>query len=229
MDKILVVEDERNIFELIKFNLENNGYEVIGVDDGALAIDTILSERPKLVVLDLMLPNKDGMSICREVRETAEIKKTPIIILTAKETEFDKVLGLELGADDYITKPFSVKELIARVKALLRRSVNSEEETSNIVRFGDIELHQDAFRAYKDGKQVALTLKEYELLLLLAKNRGKVLNRNFLLDTIWGYDYIGETRTVDVHIRHIRQKIEDDPSNPKYIETVRGVGYRFKA
>ncbi|RBP68336.1 two-component system alkaline phosphatase synthesis response regulator PhoP [Alkalibaculum bacchi] len=229
MDKILVVEDERNIFELIKFNLENNGYEVIGVDDGALAIDTILSERPKLVVLDLMLPNKDGMSICREVRETAEIKKTPIIILTAKETEFDKVLGLELGADDYITKPFSVKELIARVKALLRRSVNSEEETSNIVRFGDIELHQDAFRAYKGGKQVALTLKEYELLLLLAKNRGKVLNRNFLLDTIWGYDYIGETRTVDVHIRHIRQKIEDDPSNPKYIETVRGVGYRFKA
>lgn len=229
MDKILVVEDERNIFELIKFNLENNGYEVIGVDDGALAIDTILSERPKLVVLDLMLPNKDGMSICREVRETAEIKKTPIIILTAKETEFDKVLGLELGADDYITKPFSVKELIARVKALLRRSVNSEEETSNIIRFGDIELHQDAFRAYKDGKQVALTLKEYELLLLLAKNRGKVLNRNFLLDTIWGYDYIGETRTVDVHIRHIRQKIEDDPSNPKYIETVRGVGYRFKA
>ncbi|WP_303864599.1 response regulator transcription factor [Alkalibaculum bacchi] len=229
MDKILVVEDERNIFELIKFNLENNGYEVIGVDDGELAIGTILSQRPNLVILDLMLPNKDGMSICREVRETAEIKKTPIIILTAKETEFDKVLGLELGADDYMTKPFSVKELIARVKALLRRSVNSEEETSTIIKFDDIELHQDAFRAYKDGKQIALTLKEYELLLLLAKNRGKVLNRNFLLDTIWGYDYIGETRTVDVHIRHIRQKIEDDPSNPQYIETVRGVGYRFKA
>lgn len=228
MDKIIVVEDEINIYELIKFNLENNGYQVMGVHDGALAVDLIVKERPKLILLDLMLPNKDGISICREIRETLEIKKTPIIILTAKETEFDKVLGLELGADDYITKPFSVKELIARVKAILRRTNDSVEE-GNIIKFDTIELHQDAFRVYKDGILVGLTLKEYELLLLLVKNKGKVLNRNFLLDTIWGYDYIGETRTVDVHIRHIRQKIEPDDTNPRYIETVRGVGYRFKS
>ncbi len=228
MDKIIVVEDEINIFELIKFNLENNGYQVIGVHDGALAVDIIVEEKPNLILLDLMLPNKDGISICREVRETSEIKKTPIIILTAKETEFDKVLGLELGADDYITKPFSIKELMARVKAMLRRTKDSKEH-ENIIKFDTIELHQDAFSVYKNGVLIGLTLKEYELLLLLVKNKGKVLNRNFLLDTIWGYDYIGETRTVDVHIRHIRQKIEPDDTNPKYIETVRGVGYRFKS
>ncbi|MPW26003.1 response regulator [Alkalibaculum sp. M08DMB] len=226
MEKIIVVEDEISIFELIKFNLENNGYKVIGVQDGDMAIETILLEQPNLVLLDLMLPGKDGISICREIRETAEIKKIPIIILTAKETEFDKVLGLELGADDYITKPFSVKELIARIKAILRR-LDNNVENQNIIKFDNIELQQDAFRVYKEGVLVNFTLKEYELLLLLVKNKGKVLSRNYLLDAIWGYDYIGETRTVDVHIRHIRQKIEIDDANPKYIETVRGVGYRF--
>ena len=228
MDKILVVEDEQNIYELIKFNLENNGYKVIGVHDGAYAIEEIIKEKPKLILLDLMLPNKDGITICREIRENAEIKKIPIIILTAKETEFDKVLGLEMGADDYITKPFSIKELQARVKAVLRRAEPSKRD-EKIIKFDSIKLDEDAFLVYKDDVILNLTLKEFELLLLLIKNKGKALNRNYLLDTIWGYDYIGETRTVDVHIRHIRQKIEEDDANPKYIETVRGVGYRFNA
>ncbi|MFZ7122036.1 MAG: winged helix-turn-helix domain-containing protein [Eubacteriaceae bacterium] len=225
-NKIIVIEDEINIFELIRFNLEKDGYKVVGVHDGARAVESIIKEKPILIVLDLMLPNKDGISICREIRESANIKGIPIIILTAKNTEFDKVLGLEIGADDYLTKPFSVKELTARIKAILRRIDNTSQET-NIIKFNNIELHQDAFKVFKNGTLISLTLKEYELLLLLIKNKGKVLNRNYLLDTIWGYDYIGETRTVDVHIRHIRQKIEDDDTNPKYIETVRGVGYRF--
>lgn len=225
-NKIIIIEDEQNIFELIKFNLENNGFKVIGVNDGAKAVETILAEKPTLILLDIMLPNKDGITICREIRENPEINKLPIIILTAKETEFDKVLGLEIGADDYITKPFSVKELLARIKAVSRRAT-SKKDNDNIIRFGEIELHQDAFKVLKNGELISLTLKEYELLLLLVKNKGKVLNRNYLLDAIWGYDYIGETRTVDVHIRHIRQKIEEDDTNPRYIETVRGVGYRF--
>ena len=228
MDKILVVEDEQNIYELIKFNLENNGYKVIGVHDGAYAIEEIIKEKPKLILLDLMLPNKDGITICREIRENAEIKKIPIIILTAKETEFDIVLGLEMGTYDYITKPFSIKELQARVKAVLRRAEPSKSD-EKIIKFDSIKLDEDAFLVYKDDVLLNLTLKEFELLLLLIKNKGKALNRNYLLDTIWGYDYIGETRTVDVHIRHIRQKIEEDDANPKYIETVRGVGYRFNA
>lgn len=227
-NRILIIEDEVNILELIKFNLEKNGYDVYGVHDGNLAQESILKEKPSLVILDLMLPNKDGLTILREIRETKEIKKTPVIILTARETEFDKVLGLDFGADDYLTKPFSIKELIARIKAILRRSSEDEAESDNIIKFDDMEVYQDAFKVYKRGELLNLTLKEYELLLLLVKNKGKVLNRNYLLDTIWGYDYIGETRTVDVHIRHLRQKIEEDDTNPVYIETVRGVGYRFK-
>ncbi|NTW70617.1 MAG: response regulator transcription factor [Eubacteriaceae bacterium] len=227
-NKILIVEDEVNILELIKFNLEKNGYDVYGVHDGNLAQEAILKERPSLVILDLMLPNKDGLTILREIRETKEIKNTPVIILTARETEFDKVLGLDFGADDYLTKPFSIKELIARIKAILRRLKEVETESDNIIKLDDMEVYQDAFKVYKRGELLNLTLKEYELLLLLVKNKGKVLNRNYLLDTIWGYDYIGETRTVDVHIRHLRQKIEEDDTNPVYIETVRGVGYRFK-
>jgi two-component system alkaline phosphatase synthesis response regulator PhoP len=174
-----------------------------------------------------MLPNKDGLTILKEMRENPDFKNTPVIILTARETEFDKVLGLEIGADDYLTKPFSIKELVARIKAVLRR-ISKDESSESIVKFDDIEVHQDAFKVYKKGELLSLTLKEYELLALLIKNKGKVLNRNFLLDTIWGYDYIGETRTVDVHIRHLRQKIEEDDTNPVYIETVRGVGYRFR-
>jgi len=228
MNKIIaIIEDEANIYELIKFNLEKNGYDVFGTQDGNEAGILIEEKKPDLVILDLMLPNKDGLTILRELRETKDFKETPVIILTARETEFDKVLGLEIGADDYLTKPFSIKELIARIKAVLRR-ISSDEEDESIIKFDDLEVHQDAFKVYKKGELLSLTLKEYELLALLIKNKGKVLNRNFLLDTIWGYDYIGETRTVDVHIRHLRQKIEEDDTNPIYIETVRGVGYRFR-
>ncbi|MBF7095877.1 response regulator transcription factor [Alkalibacter mobilis] len=225
--KIAVVEDEKNIFELIKFNLEKNGYVVSGTNDGADAIDLVKTTNPALVILDLMLPNKDGLNILKEMRETEGISKTPVIVLTARDTEFDKVLGFEIGADDYLTKPFSIKELVARVKAVLRRSLEVVHD-EDIIKIDNIEMHQEAFKVFKSGELVNLTLKEYELLALLIKNRGKVLNRNYLLDTVWGYDYIGETRTVDVHIRHLRQKIEDDDNNPKFIETVRGVGYRFK-
>ncbi|MDO9491868.1 winged helix-turn-helix domain-containing protein [Acetobacterium sp.] len=228
MKKILIIEDELNIYELIKFNLETHGFEVEGVQDGALAIEKILDVLPDLIILDLMLPGKDGISICREIRANAIISYIPIIMLTAKSEEFDKVLGLEIGADDYITKPFGVKELCARVKAVLRRTeilLSKEDETIVV---GDLHIEPKAFEVYQKGEKLALTLKEYELLVFLAKHRGQVLTRDQLLDQIWGFDYYGETRTVDVHIRYLRKKIEEQSEDgKKYIETVRGVGYRF--
>lgn len=228
MKKILIIEDELNIYELIKFNLETHGFEVDGVQDGALAIEKILAVLPDLIILDLMLPGKDGISICREIRANAVISYIPIIMLTAKSEEFDKVLGLEIGADDYITKPFGVKELCARVKAVLRRTeiLLSKEDEAIVV--GDLHIEPKAFEVYQNGEKLALTLKEYELLVFLAKHRGQVLTRDQLLDQIWGFDYYGETRTVDVHIRYLRKKIEEQSEDgKKYIETVRGVGYRF--
>lgn len=228
MKKILIIEDELNIYELIKFNLETHGFEVEGVQDGALAIEKILDVLPDLIILDLMLPGKDGISICREIRANNIISYIPIIMLTAKSEEFDKVLGLEIGADDYITKPFGVKELCARVKAVLRRTeilLSKEDETIVV---GDLHIEPKAFEVYQKGEKLALTLKEYELLVFLAKHRGQVLTRDQLLDQIWGFDYYGETRTVDVHIRYLRKKIEEQSEDgKKYIETVRGVGYRF--
>jgi two-component system alkaline phosphatase synthesis response regulator PhoP len=228
MKKILIIEDELNIYELIKFNLETHGFEVDGVQDGAMAIEKILDVLPDLIILDLMLPGKDGISICREIRANNIISYIPIIMLTAKSEEFDKVLGLEIGADDYITKPFGVKELCARVKAVLRRTeilLSKEDETIVV---GDLLIEPKAFEVYQNGEKLALTLKEYELLVFLAKHRGQVLTRDQLLDQIWGFDYYGETRTVDVHIRYLRKKIEEQSEDgKKYIETVRGVGYRF--
>ncbi|MEO1814685.1 MAG: response regulator transcription factor [Acetobacterium sp.] len=228
MKKILIIEDELNIYELIKFNLETLGFEVDGVQDGAMAIEKILDVLPDLIILDLMLPGKDGISICREIRANNIISYIPIIMLTAKSEEFDKVLGLEIGADDYITKPFGVKELCARVKAVLRRTeilLSKEDETIVV---GDLLIEPKAFEVYQNGEKLALTLKEYELLVFLAKHRGQVLTRDQLLDQIWGFDYYGETRTVDVHIRYLRKKIEEQSEDgKKYIETVRGVGYRF--
>jgi two-component system alkaline phosphatase synthesis response regulator PhoP len=226
MKKILVIEDEENIFELIKFNLEAQGFEVYGVHDGLQALPKILELQPSLIILDLMLPGKDGISICREIRENSAVSYVPIVMLTAKSEEFDKVLGLEIGADDYITKPFSIKELSARVKAVLRRTdllLSKDEEN---IKVGDLVIEPKAFEVFKNGQKIALTLKEYELLVFMAKHRGQVLTRDQLLDQIWGFDYYGETRTVDVHIRYLRKKIEDD-SDKHYIETVRGVGYRF--
>jgi len=228
MKKVLIIEDELNIYELIKFNLETHGFEVDGVQDGAMAIEKILDVLPDLIILDLMLPGKDGISICREIRANSIISYIPIIMLTAKSEEFDKVLGLEIGADDYITKPFGVKELCARVKAVLRRTeiLLSKEDEAIVV--GDLHIEPKAFEVYQNGEKLALTLKEYELLVFLAKHRGQVLTRDQLLDQIWGFDYYGETRTVDVHIRYLRKKIEEQSEDgKKYIETVRGVGYRF--
>ena len=224
-EKILVVDDEEHIIEPIKYNLISTGYQVITCNNGIEAVNLAMDEKPNLVLLDLMIPGKDGYEVCKDIRSKHEIKNIPIIMLTAKSEELDKILGLELGADDYITKPFSVRELLARVKAVLRR-MNIKEE-SNVITFGQLTANFDKREIKVKDKKVDLTLKEFELLEILIKNRGKILRRELLLDKIWGYEYIGETRTVDVHIRYLRKKIEDDDKNPKFIETIRGVGYRF--
>ena len=225
-EKILIVDDEQNIVELIKFNLESSGYNVLCAYNGQDAVDIAKKEQPSLILLDLMLPVKDGLEVCKEIRRDILISNTPIIMLTAKCEELDKILGLELGADAYITKPFSVRELIARVKAILRRTQYSNNNHNSFT-IQNLSIDFSKHEVKKDGAIVDLTLKEFELLEHLVKNRGKVLTRDVLLDKIWGYEYIGETRTVDVHIRHLRKKIEDDDSKPKLIETIRGIGYRF--
>lgn len=225
-EKILVVDDEEHIAELINYNLTNNGYKVIIANNGIDAVKVAIEEKPSLILLDLMIPGKDGYDVCKEIRSNSEIRNTPIIMLTAKSEEFDKILGLELGADDYITKPFSVRELLARVKAVLRR-VSIVEPENNILTFGDLVADFDKREILIKDKKLDLTLKEFELLEILIRNKGKILTRDTLLDKIWGYEYIGETRTVDVHIRYLRKKVEDDDKHPKFIETIRGVGYRF--
>jgi two-component system, OmpR family, alkaline phosphatase synthesis response regulator PhoP len=226
-EKILIVDDEANIRELIGFNLKKEGYDIFTAGDGLSAIKIIKEEKPALILLDLMLPGMNGFEVCKEVRKDSELSSTPIIILSAKDAEFDKVLGLELGADDYMTKPFSVRELVARVKAVLRRTSPAADGTR--FTFLNISVDFDKHEVKKDGHKVDLTLKEFELLEILVKNKGRVMTRDFLLDKVWGYEYAGETRTVDVHIRHLRQKIEDDDKNPRLIETIRGVGYRFNS
>lgn len=226
--KILIVDDEEHIVELIKFNLENVDYQVITSYDGESAIDLVKKESPDLVILDLMLPGMNGIDVCREIKEDKETSNTAIIMLTARSSETDKITGLEIGADDYITKPFSIKELIARVKAVLRRSNDNSNIIENIINIGDICIDHNRHEVSKKGVKLDFTLKEFELLSLLARNKGKVLSRNFLLDEIWGYEYFGDTRTVDVHIRHIRKKIESDDQHLKYIETIRGIGYKMR-
>lgn len=225
---ILIIEDEEHIVELIKFNLENNGYKVSFALDGQKGLELIENEQPDLVLLDLMLPKVDGIDICNRVKNNKNLKDIPIIMLTAKSGETDKIIGLEIGADDYITKPFSVRELLARIKVILRRyhktkDVNLEGSLS----VDDLVIDIDKHEVSREGHVFELTLKEFELLRILALNKGRVLSRSYLLDEIWGYDYFGETRTVDVHIRHLRSKIEEG-SGKKYIETVRGVGYKIK-
>ncbi|WP_139904447.1 response regulator transcription factor [Clostridium thermarum] len=224
-EKILVVDDEANILELIRFNLENNGYKVLTAQNGAEALKIAKTEQPSLMLLDLMLPGMDGYDVCKEIRRDKQMSQIPIIMITAKGEEIDKILGLELGADDYITKPFSIRELMARVKAVLRRT--SVQPNDDSYKFGNITVDFQKHEILKKGEKLELTLKEFELLEILIKNKGHVMTRDFLLDKIWGYEYIGETRTVDVHIRHLRQKIEEDDKNPVYIETIRGIGYRF--
>lgn len=232
-ERILVIEDEMHIQELLQYNLEKNGYKVTLADNGIEGLNEALTNVPDLILLDLMLPGMDGLEVCKRLRSEKHTKKLPILMLTAKSEELDKILGLELGADDYITKPFSIKELIARIRASLRRvseekfDIHAEESKSSILKIKNIEIDIEKYEVRKDGEKVILTLKEFELLRILIENQGKVLTRDFLLDKIWGYDYVGETRTVDVHIRHLRQKIEDDEEMGQIIETIRGVGYRI--
>lgn len=226
--RILIVEDEEHIQELLRFNLQNNGYEAMVASDGLLGLTMAKENRPDLILLDLMLPKMDGLDVCRAVKSDPLTQGIPIIMLTAKGSETDKVLGLELGADDYMTKPFSIRELMARVKVVLRRGAKEADPSEAVKRITidtliiDVEKHV----VQRDGVEFQLTLKEFELLKELVSNRGKVLTRNHLLDTIWGYDYYGETRTVDVHVRHLRRKIETDEH--QYIETVRGIGYKVR-
>nr|WP_304358383.1 response regulator transcription factor [Clostridium paraputrificum] len=225
-EKVLIVDDEEHIVELLQFNLVNAGYKVITANNGLDALKKVKENKPDLLLLDLMLPGMDGLDVCKEIKRDKETSKTSIIMLTAKSEELDKILGLELGADDYITKPFSIRELLARVKAVLRRS-NSDEISEEIYELGRLKVDFERHEVLISNEKVELTLKEFELLEILIKNKGKILRRETLLDKVWGYEYIGETRTVDVHIRYLRKKIEDDDKNPKFIETIRGVGYRF--
>lgn len=223
LGKILIVDDDENICEVIKMYLQSSNYDTKVVNNGKIAEEVFLDYKPDLVLLDVMLPGVDGIDVLKWIRKE---KETPVIMLTARGETFDKVLALELGADDYVVKPFEPKELVARVKAVMRRYV-AVENNSEVSTFGRLKADFEKHNIYMDDKKIDLSLKEFELLEILIKNKGKVLTREMLLDKIWGYEYIGETRTVDVHIRYLRKKIEEDDKNPKYIETIRGVGYRF--
>ena len=228
---ILVLDDEVHILELISYNLGNAGYNVIKAETGEEALELINNHEIDLAILDIMLPGIDGIEVLRGIRSHGKYKKLPVILLTAKSDEISKVVGLEVGADDYISKPFGVLELLARVKALLRRSkgllsTEDEEKDEKIV-IDSIAINKTRRSVEVDDKEIELSLKEFDLFYLLAANRGIVFSRDTLLEKIWGYDYSGETRTVDVHIRNLRKKIEKDDNNPAYIKTVRGVGYKF--
>ena len=219
---ILCVDDEQNILELLTFNLEASDFATITATNGTDALAQVDAASPSLILLDLMLPDMSGMDVCKAIK--AKNPSLPIIMLTAKDSETDKVLGLELGADDYITKPFSVRELTARIKALLRRAAAASPQDEGIIRNGSLTIDPTNYEAFHNGEKIQLTLKEFELLKLLAQNIGRVVTRDFLLDRIWGYEFLGETRTVDVHIRHIRTKLGD---MAYIIETVRGIGYKM--
>ncbi len=226
-DKILVVDDELHIRELVKFNLMKEGFEVSEAGDGHAAVKMVRTEKPDLVILDLMLPGLDGLEVCRSLKGRRETAAIPIIMLTAKSEEIDKVIGLELGADDYLTKPFSTRELTARVKAVLRRSHKDTSQVGEMV-IGELRLNFSRYEAYLGKEKLELTPKEYELIKLLSTNVGRVFTRDQLLEKIWGYEYFGDTRTVDVHVRHLRAKLAQDTEIADAIETVRGVGYRFR-
>jgi len=229
--KILVVDDEQPIADILKFNLEKEGYQVVCAFDGESAVRLALSEEPDLILLDLMLPLKDGLDVCREVRATLN---TPIIMLTAKDSEIDKVLGLEMGADDYVTKPFSTREILARVKAHLRRQIKTATALQNggsngqSMKIHELTVDNDMYVVYKNGVPLDLTHREFELVYYMGKNCGKVMTREHLLQAVWGFEYLGDMRTVDVTIRRLREKLEDDPSRPEYVITRRGLGYMMR-
>lgn len=225
--KILIVDDEKNIVDILKFNLKKEGYETIEAYDGEEAVSLALSQSPDLILLDIMLPKIDGFTVCRKLRQSIS---TPILMLTAKEEEVDKVLGLELGADDYITKPFSPRELMARVKANLRRLVPTEQasqDNMHINKYGDLTIDVDRYEIKRGEETIELTLREFELVKFLAAQQGTIFSRETLLEKVWGYEYYGDVRTVDVTVRRVREKLEQDPANPLYIVTKRGVGYYF--
>lgn len=229
MDKlILVVDDEAPIVEILKFNLTKSGYRVLAAYDGDEGYRLAISEKPDLILLDVMLPKMDGFEVCKKIREK---HSTPIIMLTARDEEVDKVLGLELGADDYITKPFSVRELLARVKANIRRSASDMQSESegegDIIKFENLTINPARYEVSKDEKVIDLTLREFELLKFLAMQPGKIFTRETLLEKVWGYEYFGDVRTVDVTVRRLREKVEDNPAAPNFIMTKRGVGYYF--
>lgn len=230
MKKILVVDDEKPISDIMKFNLTKEGYEVHVAADGEEALQKVDEVHPDLILLDLMLPKMDGLEVARQVRKNYDM---PIIMVTAKDSELDKVLGLELGADDYVTKPFSNRELVARVKANLRRqgapsAQPAEVEEKSDIEIGDLVIHPEAYMVSKRGENIELTHREFELLHYLAQHIGQVMTREHLLQTVWGYDYFGDVRTVDVTVRRLREKVEDNPSHPKWLVTRRGVGYYLR-
>jgi len=224
--KILIVDDEKNIVDILKFNLKKEGFTTVEAYDGEQGLEMALNQKPDLILLDIMLPKMDGFTVCRKIRETLS---TPVLMLTAKEEEVDKVLGLELGADDYITKPFSPRELIARVKANLRRAVADEnvKNTGSVINCGDLTIDVDRYEVQRNGEVIELTLREFELVKFLALQPGQIFSRESLLEKVWGYEYYGDVRTVDVTVRRIREKLENDPGNPAYVMTKRGVGYYF--
>ena len=226
MTRVLVVEDEESFSEALSFMLRKEGYEVEVAADGAKALELFDRSGADLVLLDLMLPGVSGTEVCRQLRAKSNV---PIIMVTAKDGEVDKVVGLELGADDYVTKPFSSRELVARVRAVLRRQGVGDEPVTGIVEAGPVRIDIDRHAVTVRGEQVNMPLKEFDLLELLMRNAGRVLTRAQLIDRVWGADYVGDTKTLDVHIKRLRAKVEEDPGNPVFIQTVRGLGYRFEA
>jgi two-component system, OmpR family, response regulator len=229
VNKILVVEDDRNLLDTLQYNLRQEGYKVVTAVDGAEALDVARREKPDLIVLDIMLPKLSGFEVCRILRKEMSV---PIMMLTAKTEEVDKIVGLEIGADDYMTKPFSLREFMARVNALLRRAKVVESQSQTILaplKIKDLEIDTARHMVSKRGSTLELTPKEFDLLAFLARNKGLVFSRDQLLEKVWGYDFAGDTRTVDVHIRWLRGKIENDPNQPKLLRTVRGVGYKLEA
>ena len=224
--KILIVDDEKNIVDILKFNLKKEGFDTLEAYDGEKAVELAVDEMPDLILLDVMLPKMDGFTVCKKIRQSMS---TPILMLTAKEEEVDKVLGLELGADDYITKPFSQRELMARIKANIRRSSMESTEAANggTIKCGSVVINVDRYEVKRDEVSVELTLREFELVKFLALHPGQIFSRENLLEKVWGYEYYGDVRTVDVTIRRVREKLERDPANCEYILTKRGVGYYF--
>lgn len=227
--KVLVVDDEQSIVTLLKYNIEQAGYQVIVAYDGVQALEKVNEEKPDLVVLDVMLPEKDGIEVCKTIR--SDKNQVPILMLTAKDDEFDRVLGLELGADDYMTKPFSPREVVARVKAILRRIGQVEnknlDDDEDII-LGAIRIRPDFFEVYRNDELLELTPKEFELLLYLIERQGRVITREHMLNSVWNYEFAGDSRIVDVHISHLRDKLEENPKQPQFIKTVRGLGYKLE-